>query len=300
MSKVASERRRSGANRKKAETFTEGDLEHLEGTLRAQKQIGAYPQPVKRLLELANMSESLADALVATLGRGGKASKRLLSSAKNNATGEAAKAALVIFPEDLDVIASSPGLLLQCLKLATKPGTQLFTIAELTAGLASKFGDRSRKAWMGSLESDQLPREVGVLRRRKIAYLLLMDQIPRHDALQRPVLDHGAKNQTSHDQREQRDQSAAESELSPQILSVFDRLDRDAGGHNYVTLAALRDAFPQTPRQEIDDAIHALRRAKHITLDSADGRHARLSEAEIAAGILESGQRLVYVARRLP
>src|SRR5512145_2831493 len=141
MTNATSKRRHSGANRKEADTFTEGDLERLESTLRSQKQIGAYPHTVERLLELANMPVSLAEQVVGMVGRSPKAAKHFLTSAKSNATGVSAKAALVILPDDLDAVACSQGLLLTYLKLLTNPGTQLFTIAELAAGLNSKFDD---------------------------------------------------------------------------------------------------------------------------------------------------------------
>ncbi|HEY5959408.1 MAG TPA: hypothetical protein VIV60_22775, partial [Polyangiaceae bacterium] len=298
MTHAASERQRSGAIRNARDTFTEGDLGHLEATLRSQKQIGAYPNTVKRLLELANMPVSLAAQLVGKVGRSPKASKHFLTSAKNNANDDSAKAAFVVLPDDLDAIAGSPGLLLNCLKLVTKPGTQLFTIAELAGGLNSKFEEPFKKACRTALESNRLPHEVGVLRRRKIPFLFLLDQIRSYGSISEPVLDNGTSYQPPQGEREQLDLSVAESELSERVLAAFDRLDREAGGRNYVTLAALRDALPETPRQELDGAVHSLRRASRITLDSADGRHARLNEAELAAGIVEGGQRLVYVARR--
>lgn len=299
MANAASKRQRSGANRNGASTFTEGDLEHLESTLRSQKQIGAYPHTVQRLLDLANMPVSLAKQLVGTVGRSSKASKHFLTSAKSNATEDSAKAALVILPDDLDAVACSQELLLNCLTMATKPGTQLFTIAELAAALNAKFDAPFKKSWRTVLESEQLPRQVGVLRRRKLPYLFLINQIAAYSSISEPARNTGTNRQPPQE-RKQLGPSVVESGLVERLLSTFDRLDREAGGHNYVTLAALRNAFPDTARQELDGAVHSLRRTGRITLDSADGRHARLSEAEIAAGIVEDGQRLVYLARRHP
>lgn len=298
MISAASKQQRSGAKRNGIDTFTAGDLEHLESTLRSQKQIGAYPHTVQRLLELTSMPVSLAAQLVGTVGRSSKASEHFLTSAKRNATGDSAKAALVMLPSDLNAIACSQGLLLNCLRLVTKPGTQLFTIAELAAGLNSRFEEPFKKAWRTSLESDRLPRHVGVLRRRKIAYLFLIDQIAGYSSLPEAGRDNVTNHKPPHDERRPLDVS--ESELPERVLSTFDRLDRETGGHNYVTLSALRDAFPESTRQELDSVVHSLRRAGRITLDSADGRHARLNEADLAAGIVEGGQRLVYVARRHP
>ena len=67
--------------------------------------------------------------------------------------------------------------------------------------------------------------------------------------------------------------------------------------------AALGQEKPATQkkpatRQDLDAAINELRRAQRVTLDSADGRHERLGAEEIAAAIVEDGNRLVYMARR--
>lgn len=82
------------------------------------------------------------------------------------------------------------------------------------------------------------------------------------------------------------------------ILREFDRLDAQSGGENYVTLFALRGALPGIGRKAFDEAVNRLRKERVVSLDSADGRHVRLSPAEINAGIEEEGQWLVYMKRR--
>ena len=79
--------------------------------------------------------------------------------------------------------------------------------------------------------------------------------------------------------------------------AAFDRLDR---GHNYVLVYDLRQALPDLSRAEFDAALNHLRRQKLYSMDSADGRHVRLSAPQREAGIQEAGSNLVYVQRREP
>jgi hypothetical protein len=81
---------------------------------------------------------------------------------------------------------------------------------------------------------------------------------------------------------------------------AFDRLDPpDKKGRrsNYVTLHALREALPRYDRKTFDAELNKLRRAQRYSLDASDGRHARMTRAEQAAGIEEAGELLVYVAQ---
>jgi hypothetical protein len=79
---------------------------------------------------------------------------------------------------------------------------------------------------------------------------------------------------------------------------AFRRLDRHAGGHNFVNLAALRPELP-CDRAAFDGGLRDLRAAGRYTLSAAEGRHG-LTDAERAAGILEDGTLLLYVSRRMP
>jgi hypothetical protein len=81
------------------------------------------------------------------------------------------------------------------------------------------------------------------------------------------------------------------------FVTAFDRLDRAAGGHNFVSLVALRPAIP-APRAAFDAGLHELRRNGQFTLSAAEGRHGVTAE-EQEAGIREDGTLLLYVSRRL-
>lgn len=85
--------------------------------------------------------------------------------------------------------------------------------------------------------------------------------------------------------------------LDQALLDAFDFLDSHDGA-NYVLVYDLRRALPQVSRSVFDFSLNNLRRMKILTMDSADGRHVRLSDAQRDAGIREAGTNLVYVARR--
>lgn len=82
------------------------------------------------------------------------------------------------------------------------------------------------------------------------------------------------------------------------FAAAFSRLDKAAGGMNYVTLHALRAAMPEYTRSEFDLGLRALRVARLYTCDASDGRHVRLEAYVREAGFEEGGNWLVYVARR--
>jgi len=71
-----------------------------------------------------------------------------------------------------------------------------------------------------------------------------------------------------------------------------------SGGMNYVLLSELRQALHVYSREGFDSGLNSLRDAKEYSLDSADGRHVRLSHDQLAGGITEGGSLLVYVAKR--
>jgi hypothetical protein len=79
---------------------------------------------------------------------------------------------------------------------------------------------------------------------------------------------------------------------------VFERLNREKGSHNFVSLVDLRRALPMDCAA-FDAALQELRRAGRYTLSGAEGRHG-LTPDERAAGISEQGTLLLYVSRRTP
>jgi hypothetical protein len=79
---------------------------------------------------------------------------------------------------------------------------------------------------------------------------------------------------------------------------AFGRLDREGGGHNFVSLIALRQALP-VARADFDRELRQLRQAGRYTLGAAEGRDG-ISPEERAAGITEEGSLLLFVSRNTP
>ena len=80
--------------------------------------------------------------------------------------------------------------------------------------------------------------------------------------------------------------------------AAFDQLDQANGNRNFLKLADLREALVQYARSDFDHGLNQLRRQRVFTLDSEEGKHSRLSEAERSAGIREGDSLLVYCSRR--
>lgn len=78
---------------------------------------------------------------------------------------------------------------------------------------------------------------------------------------------------------------------------VFEKLDARTGGHNYVTLAALRAELSHLSRAQQDSLINSQRAAGFYTLDSMDGRQRRSSQEERDACLVEGTSRLGYIAK---
>lgn len=95
-----------------------------------------------------------------------------------------------------------------------------------------------------------------------------------------------------------RNPAAGAVDVGARIERAFDEIDGSTMNHNYVLLSDLRRALPDVSREDFDRAMNGLRRQKIMSLDSADGRHVRLSPEEREAGIREVGSVLVYAARR--
>jgi hypothetical protein len=85
--------------------------------------------------------------------------------------------------------------------------------------------------------------------------------------------------------------------LAGDLDAAFDRLDREAGGHNFVSLVALRLELAGHDRAAVDGELHRQRVAGRYSLSAAEGRHG-VSPAEREAGIVEGGALLLYVSRR--
>jgi len=242
---------------------------------------GAYPLAVQRLVELTDPAAPAA--LV----------KKVL--AKRNFQKEVALAharlldAPIALAADLGVLAASPLTLEFLLRQNRTPATQAFSVAALKKKAPGKVQKPFQDAVNRQIADGALPPTVGWISIKGGRLLFLLSDLHRSEAA-RP--------------KEQPTPTAAPATaVVPTALPIdfdaaFDRLDRQGGGHNFVSLVALRQALP-IEREQFDQQLRQLRQAGRYTLSAAEGRDG-ISPEERAAGILEEGSLLLFVSRSTP
>jgi hypothetical protein len=84
--------------------------------------------------------------------------------------------------------------------------------------------------------------------------------------------------------------------FAPQLAQAFERLDRESGGHNQVSLRHLRTALPNWERAAFDSRLSRLRQAGDYTLSGMQNRGG-VSAEDQEAGIREGGVLRIYLSR---
>lgn len=84
--------------------------------------------------------------------------------------------------------------------------------------------------------------------------------------------------------------------FAPQLATAFERLDRESGGHNQVSLRHLRAALPNWDRAAFDLRLSRLRQAGDYTLSGMQNRGG-VSAEDQEAGIREGGVLRIYLSR---
>jgi hypothetical protein len=254
--------------------------------LQSQRGLGpeAYPLPVKRLVELTD--PAAPPNLV----------KKALN--KRNFLKEAIRAhgklpdAPIALAADLDRLAASPLLLEFLLRQARTNATQAFTASKLKTKAASKVQKPFQEAVNRQMAEGMLPPTVAwvSISGKKLLFLLsdLHAGKPPEAGPQPPQ---AAPPQPA-------PAPAARVEFRAAFDEAFSRLDREGGGHNFVSLIALRQALPLA-RADFDREVRQLRQAGTYTLSAAEGRDG-ISPEERAAGITEEGSLLLFASRKTP
>jgi hypothetical protein len=270
----------------------------LVRVLREQRQQGGgtYPLTLRCLGELA-APQADPKAVVQAASPRRKAFCQFALAARNEL---AAPVALV---EDLPFLAGSPLLLEYALEASRTATNQALSPARLKAKLAGKLQKPFQEAVNRRLADDSLPPPVGWIWVNRSRCLFLVKDLHLGRA-------EGRDAPTTSEVRGQRSEVRTETipPLSPgpappppamlDFNAAFERLDRQAGGHNFVSLVDLRQALP-LDRLAFDAELRRLRLAGRYTLSAAEGRHG-LTAAEQEAGISEDGALLLFVSRKAP
>jgi hypothetical protein len=260
-----------------------------------------YPPTLERLFELAGQPlDAAALSAVADAKRGSHVGLSL-KIAKGKPASHYSDA-VAFLPADIDRVASSPLLLYRVLRRnitsdgAKRSRANVFNIAALTkmvhTSLAKLFG-AALQAYAGR---NEMPAGIGMVLGDEPLFFLI-----EHAVLGARFPDRAAAAASPELADRQPAAPAvpvAMTEFEREFQAAFERLDIQSGNQNYVLLHDLRRALPGIPRVEFDARLNELRRNKAFSLDSADGRHVRLTPEQLDAGIREASSLLVYVARR--
>jgi hypothetical protein len=276
------------------------ELEKLADALRRLRGTAAYPPTAKKLLDDAGVT---ADAIALTTPA---AAKQLRTSAKRPAPKRQSTkppprtprlrpddyfaTALVFVPEDASRIAVSEGLVVHLLALARTERTHIHAISTLAdflpSNLAKDFARSTRERVEGA---SSMPAGVGCLRVEGHRKLFLLADMRSRDGAH--AVDESDPGRNGHE-------AVPPPPFPDAFRRAFEELDQESGRHNYVLLHDLRKRLSAIPRPDFDRGLNELRRSELYSLDSADGRHVRLTPEQREAGIREAGSLLVYVARR--
>jgi len=199
--------------------------------------------------------------------------------------------------EDMPRLAASPQLLEYALRCVRTASNHAASLAELKRKLTVKLQAPFQEAVQQQMQQATLPPSVGWLLIKSAKKQFLLSDV------------HQAQPGTRSDgepARPTRDAINPPLSISPSphldftgaFEDAFSRLDRQAGGYNFVSLADLRPAVP-CDRAVFDTGLRELRLAGRYTLSAAEGRHG-LTLAEREAGVNEDGTLLLFVSRKAP
>jgi hypothetical protein len=212
-------------------------------------------------------------------------------------------AAPLALHEDVPRLAASPELLLFALGCARTPSNHAVSVAEMKRKLTGKLQVAFQEAMQRRIADEALPLGVGwVLMNRAKKLFLLTDLHTGREQMKVQATEVAAEPSTEYSVLGTRYSVPSTPQPSPRIDADFDiaftRLDRQSGGHNFVSLVDLRRELP-LGREAFDAELRQLRLAGRYTLSAAEGRHG-LSPIEQEAGIVEDGTLLLYVSRKSP
>jgi hypothetical protein len=263
--------------------------------LASQRQLGgvSYPLTVRQLVELTDPAApaSLVQKVV---------KKRSFQNVVVIVRPKEWQTTPLALLDDLPLLASDRRTLEFLLRCARTPANHALSVADLKSKATGKLQKAFQDAVTRQMAEGALPPTVGWICRKNTKLLFLLQDL------------NGGGLSTTDDTTATEPRSAGNgqapptetvldqppAEFAPAFSAAFERLDRQHGSHNFVSLVDLRQVLP-FPREAFDAELRKLRQAGQYTLKAAEGRHG-ISPREQADGILEDGVLLLYVARKSP
>jgi hypothetical protein len=275
---------------------------NLMRVLGAQRSLGedAYPLTLARLVELTQpgVAKSLVKGAIAQPA----IQETVLLAVKNHPETPVALA------EDGDLLAGSELLLETAVTVARTKTDHVCTLAKVKKKVIPDLQKPLEDAIRQRIETRSLPPTIGCLRKGKNWVLFLMGDVltapPRRTKPARSEEAPPVPGKKEEPQAPPSEKGAPPTLVPPAgafaaaFDEAFQRLDRQKGSHNFVSLVDLRRALPMD-RQTFDAGLRNLRQAGRYSLSGAEGRHG-VSLEQQEAGIVEDGSLLLYVSRKLP
>jgi hypothetical protein len=272
----------------KAAPKTDEAVSKLVAIVESQRQLAgeSYPVGLARLAELADAS--LNDTFKCVIGTQGKKVLALSSPATARTKPETLSDALVFLVSD------APGLDLgRVLEVLLAREPRAFSTKELAKAVATPLKPRFVRELASYSTSESLRPGVGCVTVKPAKTAERFFFLAKHALISLPKSPVGESSPASAPVVR-----APAGDFESRFEAAFARLDREQGERNYVLLHGLRSLLADVPREQFDAQLMRLRRERRFTLDPSDGRHDRLTQEQLDAGIVEAGNRLVYVAKR--
>lgn len=295
--------------------------ENLVKVLESQRRLGpdSYPLSLRRLAEHTEADLAQESRIFKAAGASTFTSRAFVAWNKD-------LEALVAFLEDAEQVAERPELLTYAIRASQTKTKRAPSESELSKKLYGGQNKRLQNAFRTAVarqcEQDALPPGVAAVLDGQLRFFFVEDLLPT--SVRQQVAQATAPRAASHaaapspssqpqprpaaqDESAGATSSGAESstgaappafeEFERRFEESFSRLDRAQGGHNFVSLAALRRELDRFERAEFDAYLQQLRKAQRFTLSEGQSKQG-IPGDERAAGIVEGGNLLTYVSRR--
>jgi hypothetical protein len=251
-------------------------------TLQAQRVLGpdAYPPSLARLIELTS-PRAAAPLVKKALAHPTLHGKLLVANTK-------APESPVALAEDRQQFCSSSRLLTFLLQAKRQERARACAVESLLSSKSDLYGPFVQ-AVHGRIDAGTLPPEIGWMWIGKKKQLFFLEDVHGRPA----GMWRGAEPARAPETPSARGHAI---DFAAALAEAFAHIDRQQGGHNFVSLVELRGRLPM-PRDTFDAELRKLRVAGQYTLSAAEGRHG-ISAEERAAGIVENGTLLLYVSRK--